>query len=999
MKPSSKVLPLYHQVLQLTITAPTLAEDGNLGWIALGAILLALAGSALLLRRSRSRRLLERHVAELSALSAASRAIVESQLDVDQLCTLIYRQASQMVDTRTFQLGLFVDGRYHIKVWIKRGERQPETTFDLDGSEGIIGWMRATGQSLLVRDFETDALPAQPSYLSSDPPRSAVFVPLVAGETVIGAMAIQSDRPDAFTADHQRTLAIVANQAAAAISHARLYEAEQRRRRIADRLRQISVEINASLDIDDVLESMLEGLARLIPYDAAAILFLQDRTLTLRAARGRPPLTEAIGQSWPLAACQRLRWLVKHRQATLFDPDQTGGAYHQLLNFPDDHSCLGVPILIRDEWIGALMVEAESSGQYDAQDVETVDTLATQAAPALENARLYATGQEEAWISTALLEVAEATGMAKSVDEVLETVVRITPMLVGVDGCYVLLWEPDIDAYHVAAAYQENENKASLSVGQVIPPGTWTLLDRLWARGSPVVDEFGSLPDAPSTQDIETTLLMLPLRAQGELIGAMVIDFTGQVSFTQHRIKLIAGIANQAALAIESAQLAAAQQEEAWVSMALLQVAEAVGTLSELDDVLAVVARLTPLLIGVDRCLIYLWEETHQAYMPGAAFGLHGERLNIFEAMSIPADQWPAMQVEQIGASPSPDAPDDADRLPPEALDAWGQVPLVPGPPRPVAGRLGLQAPLALPLLAWGDVMGALVVDTQDSNTPLADRRRSILSGVAQQTATAIQNAQLHIESIERQKLEREIELARQIQVSCLPAQAPQTPGWDLSAYWRGARQVSGDFYDFIPLNEQEGKPQRWGFVVADVADKGVPAALFMALSRTLVRTMAINGDPPAEVLQRANDLILADARSDLFVTLFYAILDIEQGTLTYANGGHNPPLVFDGRVDRITPLAAPGMALGIVSGIELEEREIALGPGDTVLFYTDGVTDALNDEVDEFGLKRLRRVVQAHQSQSAADIVQAVNRAVAEFVGDTPQFDDFTLLVLKRQP
>ncbi len=988
--------PLYHQLLQLTITDPTLANDDKLGWIALGAILLALAGSALLLRRSQSRRL-KCHIAELSALSEASRAIVESQLDVDQLCGLIYRQASQIVDTRTFQLGLFAGESYHIKVWIKRGEHQPEAAFDLDGGEGIVGWMRETGQSLLVRDFEIDTLPAQPSYLSSNPPRSAVFVSLVTGETVIGAMAIQSDRPAAFTTDHQRTLSIIANQAAAAISNARLYESEQRRRRMADTLRQISVEINASLQVDNILESILEGLTRLIHYDAAAILLLnENRTFTLRAARGQPALSEALGQSWPLTAGQRLRWLVKHRQATLFDADQASGAYHQLLNFPDAHSCLGAPILIRDELIGVLMVEAAAPEQYDAQDVKTVDALTTQAAPALENARLYAAGQEEAWISTALLEVTEATGLAKSVDEVLETVVRITPMLVGVDGCYILLWESEIGACHVAAAYQEDENKASLSVGQLIPPGTWSLLDRLWESGSPIVDEFGSLPDAPSTQDIETTLLMLPLRAQGELIGAMVIDFVGQVSFTQHRIKLIAGIANQAAQAIESAQLAAAQQEEAWVSMALLQVAEAVGTLSELDDVLAMVARLTPLLVGVDRCLIYLWEKTHQAYVPGAAFGLYGERMDVFQTTSIPADQWPAIQIE----APQPHAgPRHQDRLSPEAQDARGQVPLVAGPPQPIADVLGLQAPLALPLLAWGDIMGALVVDTQSNSAPLADRRRNILSGVAQQTATAIQNAQLHIESIERQKLEREIELARQIQVSFLPAQAPQMPGWDLAAYWRGARQVSGDFYDFIPLNEREGQPQRWGFVVADVADKGVPAALFMALSRTLVRTMAIGGDPPAEVLRRANDLILADARSDLFVTLFYAILNMERGTLTYANGGHNPPLVFDGRTDRVTPLAVPGMALGIVSGIQLEEREIALGPGDTVLFYTDGVTDALNAEVDEFGLKRLRRVVQAHQSQSAAAIVQAVNQAVAEFVGDTPQFDDFTLLVLKRQP
>jgi sigma-B regulation protein RsbU (phosphoserine phosphatase) len=303
---------------------------------------------------------------------------------------------------------------------------------------------------------------------------------------------------------------------------------------------------------------------------------------------------------------------------------------------------------------------------------------------------------------------------------------------------------------------------------------------------------------------------------------------------------------------------------------------------------------------------------------------------------------------------------------------------------------------LALPLLVWGDVMGALVVDTLDGGAQLAGRQLNILTGVAQQAATAIQNARLYVESVERQKLERELQLARQIQASFLPAHVPQVPGWDLAAYWEGARQVSGDFYDFVSLPGQGGADGRWGFVVADVADKGVPAALFMALSRTVIRVMAIGEHSPAAVLAQANDMIIADTRSDLFVTLFYAILDPEQGVLTYANAGHNPPLFFGS--DQVTLLTAQGMAMGVVTGIELEQREVRLRPGDLVLFYTDGVTDALNEELDEFGLQRLQRVVQAHRGESAVEVVRAINRAVDQFIGTAPQFDDSTLVVLKRQ-
>lgn len=1004
MRPLSR----YHQVFQATATQQPATGGVGLGWIALVVILLTLGALALLFRRGyKARRSLERRVAELSALSEAGRAIVAAQLDVDALCTLIHDQACKIVDTSTFQLGLFEGTDYHIKVWIVRGEHKPGAVFDLSESPGIIGWMRRTGLPLLVRDFqiEMETLPAHPAYLSDHPPRSAVFVPLVAGETVIGAMGIQSDRPAAFTQDHQRILSIIANQAAAAIANAHLYRAERRRRRSADKLRQTSTLLNSSLEVDEVLQAVLEGLEHLVAFDAAAVLLPgEDRTLTLEAARGLPAVVEALGQSWPMADTRRLRQLAQARRTMIFGPDDEMGVYHRLLSLPPDHSCLGAPIVIRDQLIGIVLLDRREPGQYDADDAASLTALAGQAASALENARLYAEGQEEAWISMALLEVAEATSLTKSVDEVLETVVRLTPLLVGVDHCAILMWRQEKQVHQVAAAYALADSVAGLQVGHVISPGTWSLLDRLWESGSPVVDEFGSMPGAPATQDVETTLLALPLRAQGDLTGAMVIRFTGQIPFTEHRIKLIAGIANQAALAIESAQLVVAQQEEAWVSLALLQVAEAVANLSELDDVLAVIARLTPLLVGVESCLVYLWDAERQLYQPGAAYGIPLVQIERFQATPIPVTEWPGMYDAGMADTPVSsvehlsyaDAGGRADHVP---WEPNGQAFLIPGPPPAVADVLGLHFPLSLPLLAWGKLMGAMVVDILDGDTQLADRRLNILSGVAQQTATAIQNSRLYAESVERQQLERELQVAREIQASFLPDAAPRIPGWDLGAYWQGARQVSGDFYDFVPLSGKEGTSQLWGFVVADVADKGVPAALFMALSRTLVRTVAIGGTDPAQVLAQVNDLILSNASSELFVTLFYAILNPDRGVLSFANGGHNPPLLFGAGSSKVTFLEARGMALGVMPGIELERHEITLRPGDLVLFYTDGVTDALNHEVDEFGLQRLCRVVEAHQTESAADVIHAINQAVAAFVGDTPQFDDFTLVVLKREP
>jgi sigma-B regulation protein RsbU (phosphoserine phosphatase) len=219
---------------------------------------------------------------------------------------------------------------------------------------------------------------------------------------------------------------------------------------------------------------------------------------------------------------------------------------------------------------------------------------------------------------------------------------------------------------------------------------------------------------------------------------------------------------------------------------------------------------------------------------------------------------------------------------------------------------------------------------------------------------------------------------------------------------------VGGDFYDFIPLPretpqaeqpERDGHalPGRMGLVVADVADKGVPAALFMALSRTLVRTMAIDGRAPALAIARANDLILADARSDLFVTLFYAILQPQAGEVVYVNAGHMPPLLVRAGEGTTTELRTPGMALGVLDSFEFEEHRVTLDPGDILVLYTDGVTEASNPRREMFGRDQLAHTLSAHRDLSAPDLAQIVDKTVADFVGDAPQFDDFTLLIAKR--
>jgi PAS domain S-box-containing protein len=240
-----------------------------------------------------------------------------------------------------------------------------------------------------------------------------------------------------------------------------------------------------------------------------------------------------------------------------------------------------------------------------------------------------------------------------------------------------------------------------------------------------------------------------------------------------------------------------------------------------------------------------------------------------------------------------------------------------------------------------------------------------------------------------------ELEIAREIQQSFLPDVLPQLTSYDIAGRSVMAKEVGGDFFDAIPFEVMALDEGSLGVLIADVAGKGVPAALFMALSRVVVRVHARLHSDPAKVVENANDVIAADATAGMFVTLFYGLLSEKNGTLTYANAGHNPPIVLraDGTVETLT---ATGIALGAVAGREYASRTVAIGTGDVVILYTDGVTEAIDALFGMFGEERLLDIVRENSAAAAGEIIEAILAAVDAFCAGEAQFDDITLMVIK---
>ena len=238
--------------------------------------------------------------------------------------------------------------------------------------------------------------------------------------------------------------------------------------------------------------------------------------------------------------------------------------------------------------------------------------------------------------------------------------------------------------------------------------------------------------------------------------------------------------------------------------------------------------------------------------------------------------------------------------------------------------------------------------------------------------------------------LQNELHVASEMQQSILPTQFPDQPSCQMFGNMAPAREVGGDFFDIVNLEQGS-----IGLAIADVSDKGVPAALFMMSSRTLLKGTAIGNPNPGEVLQEVNELLEQDNEAAMFVTMFYAVFDPENGRLIYANGGHNPPIIVHPDGSSTVLPQTDGIALGIMPDIDFAQNEITLSPGDILVFYTDGVTEAMNSRGEEFEMDRLRAVFAGAQWDDAQRANQAVFDAVHAFAGETPQFDDITCLTL----
>ena len=650
----------------------------------------------------------------------------------------------------------------------------------------------------------------------------------------------------------------------------------------------------------------------------------------------------------------------------------------------DTRSEMTIPLVFDNRVVGVLDLQSDHIDAFTEEDHFLCEALADSVASAIHNADLYQTERWRRQVADSLREVTGSISAEVGLDDVLDSVLHELEHNLPCEVAAVWLLEgEELYLAHIHGAER-------LDVEDAIHhwPESYDYLVSTLASQQPVVrkpeDPIGPTGAARGFS-ADYSSISTALRAGDRPLGVLTLTHHAPGRYGHEAQAITSTFGNYASVAIENVRLYDAAQEQAYASAALLQVAQAVANSNSLEEMIGSVVRITPILVGVKACAIFLWEAG--CFHPAQAYGLTEDvQPSLLGRDFLPGD-FPLLDAVREGAKMT------VGLLAPSVPVDWLDPALASNEQETMfALQTGDHLLIGFPLVIRNDFYGVMLVEEDADVRRFRLKRVEIVNSIAQQVVLSIQNEHLQLEMVVRERLEHEVELARQIQKTFLPEHLPEFPGWELAATWLTARQVGGDFYDVIEL--PGGK---LGLLIADVSDKGMPAALFMALTRTLVRAVVNDTASPAEALRRVNALIIPDNRQEMFVTAVYGVLSLESGAFTFANAGHNPPVWMNKAGKTLESLRRTGAALGIIEDFSIGERTISLGLDDLLLLYTDGLTEAFSPEGEPYGEARLLNVLKMAESSPARGVLDTLEASVNQFMDSLPAADDLTMLALKR--
>ena len=406
----------------------------------------------------------------------------------------------------------------------------------------------------------------------------------------------------------------------------------------------------------------------------------------------------------------------------------------------------------------------------------------------------------------------------------------------------------------------------------------------------------------------------------------------------------------------------------------LLEVSRALGAEMHIDSLLPVIIHKTTEMMDAERSSLFIYDPDSDELWSKVAEGMGEKTIRLPAGVGIAGDVAATLETANI-----PDAYDDS-RFNPEFDEQ---------------SDFKTKSVLCMPMTTRkGELIGVVQVLNKTDGGTFQESDEKLLEALCIQAGVAIVRARLTEAFLEKQRIEESLKLSADIQMGMLPSTFPAFPernDFDLFAVIIPAKEVGGDFYDFFLVDKKH-----LCFVIGDVSGKGIPAALFMALTKTQIKASSSRRRTPGDILFRANNDLCHENESSMFCTLFYGIMNTETGEVTYANAGHNPPYIIEKGVEPVQIESTGGIALGVMEEMEFESATFTASKGDSIFLYTDGVNEAMNEADEEYSYERLEDYLKENSTGSITDMVNKNLESVKEFAGAAPQSDDITVLALR---
>lgn len=738
-------------------------------------------------------------------------------------------------------------------------------------------------------------------------------------------------------------------------------------------LQQVSLGITSTLELGEVLQRVAKTSQELARSSHAHI-FLYDPV--------RDELTLGASHWAPEAAAIQIR---PRREGLTFQVAHTGMA--QFVSDTAHHSAYAalpperrpgaftaLPLKKGARVLGVMNLGYWQPFEFSPEMRSFLGLMAAQAAIAIDNAQLYAAAQRRAGELAALREISLDTSAELDLEKLLQAVVRRGSKLLGARGGAVYLLDAARDTLELFAedGFERSHLGTRLALGEGLA-GRVALTRKPLALEDYAhwVGRAGAYAGEPLG-----AAAGVPLLWKDQVLGtfALQMEAGNPRTFSPEDLRLMEQFAAQIAVAIQNANLYTHARRQAEELEQRVQELSLVGQISRQVNTLD--------LAQVQRRALDQLTRIFQASLTG--IGLYDPVTKQVRATAVDPEDDPALGVVlDVGATPVV-----AQALERREPAVWQDDPAFQATPvLSFFRQRGTRFLAVAPMIVKDKVIGFLVVDP--GPRAFTSAQLELLQTIANQVALAMENARLYQVALENARIENELRVARLIQQTLLPKELPALPGWELQVAYKPARAVGGDLYDVIRLNDG-----RIGIFVGDVTDKGVPAALMMANTHAVLRTAALQIHSPGAVLKQINDVLCPDMPPKMFVTCLYAILDPATGRIEYANAGQSIP--YRWKEGRVGELRASGLPLGLLPDMDYQVGEATLTPGESVLFYSDGLTEGHSPAREMFGSKRLKQFLALHPGGDG--LVEDLQAELARFTGpDWEQEDDITLVALKR--